>query len=97
MATFKVEVGNGRSGDTLTLEADNADAAVEEAKRQIAESGNPWEVGAVYELALGTPQEGIASLHGRDLPNDGPGVDDDLAVDTVTHAEPDPTPGGDAA
>ena len=85
MTQFKIEVGDGRSGDTLTIEAEDGAAAVVKAEAQIADK--PWVVEAVYELTgvvSPTATKGTDALTGDDLPDDGPEFDPDqpIVVDT---------------
>lgn len=84
MALFKIEVGGERSGDTLTVEADNAAAAQAQAAQHDLVRENGWQVLAVYELVVGQP----APEQGEVVPDMLPDDADPDAEDAVQHTEP---------
>lgn len=58
---FKVEVGSAdeRAGDTLSIEADDVEAATAAALADDLVVSNGWVVHAVYQLASGVPAQPV--------------------------------------
>ena len=84
MATFKAEIGNDRSGDLITVEAETAEEAHTKAQAEATDRNPDWTVQGVYALVSG---DGVQVDPEPDLPDDGTDDDADPTKEVVDGAD----------